>query len=110
MIDKQIYSSWAFSENEKEKGVMNHQIYNELKEKYRVYRNGAKKELVDGVDCDFSEYDVVIGREPKYHHALYRIHKNAPELTTLELALLCDGGNLCFGHSMHGTQIYVFED
>lgn len=110
MVEKKIYSSFAFTENEREKGSRNYEIYKELKEKYRVYRNDLKMELTDGADCAFADYDIVIGRKPGYNHALYRIYKNAPGLSTLELALLCDGGSLCFGYSMQGDMIRVSED
>lgn len=81
-----------------------------MKNKYKIYRHDLKMALVDGIDCDFSQYDIVIGRKPGYHHALYTIYKNAPELSRDELALVCDCGNLCFGYTMEGGQFYVFED
>ena len=105
-----IYSPWAFTESEKEKAQVNRKIYDELKEKYRVYRHDLKISLRDGEDCNFSDYDVVIGRRPGYLHSVYKIHKNEPQLSELELALLCDLGNLCFGYSMQGEGICVNED
>jgi len=110
MVEKKIYSSYAFTENEGEKMSRNYEIHKELKDKYRVYRNDTKMELADGADCNFDDYDIVIGRQPGYNHALYRIYKNAPGLSTLELALLCDGGNLCFGYMTQGELIRVSED
>lgn len=110
MVEKRIYSSYAFSENEREKGARNYEIFKEMKEKYRVFRHDLKIDLVDGEDCSFDDYDIVIGRKPGYNHALYRIYKNTPGLSDLELALLCDGGNLCFGYSMQGSLIRVSED
>ena len=35
MIERKIYSNWAFSDNEKEKGQMNIEIVHELKNKYK---------------------------------------------------------------------------
>ncbi len=110
MIEKRIYSQWAFSDNEAEMAKCNSEIYKELKKKYRIYRHDLKMELTNGVDCNFAEYDVIIGRKAGYAHALYRIHKNAPKLSTVELALLCDGGNLCFGYTTNGQLIKVHED
>ncbi len=109
-MERKIYSSWAFTKNESEKGKINREIYNELKQKYKVYRNDLKHCLHDGEDCDFADFDVVIGRKPGYHHSVYYIHKNAPELSTAELALLCDQGNLCFGYMMEAGHIRVSED
>lgn len=109
MVEKKIYSSFAFTENEREKGSRNYEIYKELKEKYRVYRNDLKMKLTDGADCAFADYYIVIGRKPGYNHALYRIYKNSPGLSTLELALLCNCVNLCFGYMMQGDMIRVSE-
>lgn len=115
MIEKKIYSSYAFTENESEKGKQNRAIHKELTEKYKVYRNDCQYSLTDGEDCNFNDYDIVIGRKPGYAHAEYCIYKNAPALTTAELALLCDHGNLCFGYSIivtskEITRIRVSED
>jgi len=108
--ERKIHSSYAFTENEREKMAENYETHKALKEKYRVFRHDLKMILIDGEDCNFSDYDVVIGRKAGYAHALYRIYKNAPNLSTLELALLCDSGNLCFGYMMEGSDIRVSED
>lgn len=110
MIEKKIYPSFAFTENEREKAQMNAEIHKELTDRYKVYRNDVKIDLKDGDDCNFSDYDVVIGRKAGYNHALYRIYKNEPKLTTPELALICDHGSLCFGYGIQGDLIRVFED
>jgi len=109
-MERKIYTPWAFSENEREKGLINREIYIELMGKHSIFRHDRKTNLTDGVDCSFEDFDVVIGRKPGYHHALYRIYKNAPELTMDELALICDGGNLCFGYMMDAGHIRVSED
>jgi hypothetical protein len=110
-LEKKVYSSWAFTENESEKARINREIYNELKKKYKIYRHDLKINLVDGIDVDFKDYDVVIGRKAGYNHAEYHVYKNAPKLSIDELALICDSGNLCFGYSYQGNNnFYVFED
>lgn len=106
-LEKKIYNSYAFSENEREKAKINYEIFKELESKYKVYRHGFSL----NPDIDIKEYDIVIGRKPGYHHAVYNIIKNEPKLNTDELLLLCDGGNLCFGGSMIGkNQLRVSED
>lgn len=110
MIEKKIYSPWAFTENEDEKAASNRQIYEKLMKEYRVYRHDSKIDLEDRVDCNLADYDVVIGRKAGYAHTLYKIRKNRPSLSNDELALLCDHGNLCFGYSMQGDMIRVSED
>lgn len=110
MIERKIYSSYAFSENESEKRKCNAEIFEELKKKYKIFRKDNGLTVTDGVDCNFADYDIVIGRKPEYHHALYRIYKNAPKLSEDELALICDHGNLCFGYRISDGDFYVFED
>lgn len=110
MIEKKIYSPWAFTGNEDEKAASNRQIYEKLMKEYRVYRHDSKIDLQDSVDCNFADYHIVIGRKAGYGHALYKIRKNRPYLSNDELALLCDQGNLCFGYEMQGDMIKVFED
>lgn len=110
MVERKVYPEYAFTANESEKAKINREIYNELKEKYKIYRRDTKMQLTDGTDCDFSQYDIVIGRQAGHNHALYKIYKNAPKLARDELALICDCGNLCFGYTMQGELFYVFED
>ncbi|KQL20497.1 hypothetical protein [Cytobacillus solani] len=106
-MERKIYNGWAFTENEAEKGKVNREIFQELKTKYKVYRDDINFNPTVNLD----EYDVVIGREPGYHHAVYNIVKNAPDLSTDELLLLCDGGNLCFGGSRKSNNhLRVSED
>ena len=110
-MEIKIYSSWAFTENEREKAKINREIYNELKSKYKVYRHDFKQDLKDKEDVNFEDYDVIIGRSACYSHGEYTIHKNAPNLRDDELALLCDCGNLCFGYMVTGLNgIHVSED
>lgn len=102
---KRIYSSWAFSENEREKSKINYEIYKELIQKYKVYRGDVRENL------NFDNYDVIINRTACYLHGEYKVYKNTPNLSDDELALLCDEGNLCFGYSKMGSKgFYVFED
>lgn len=106
-MEKKIYNGWAFTDNESEKGNMNREIHKELIESHRIYRDDLR--LSPEVNED--DYDVIIGRKAGYNHAVYSIIKNEPNLTTDELLLLCDGGNLCFGGSkVSGNQMRVSED
>lgn len=100
-LQKKIYSSWAFTENEFEKGNINCEIYEELCKKYKISR--CEVENPD-------DYDIVLDRTPGYNHSTYRVIKNTTNLSQLELALICDSGNLCFGYRMKGSLFYIFED
>ena len=106
MVEKRVYSGWAFSTNEKEKAEMNYQIYKEICGRYKISTSSYK--------CNLDDYDLVIDRTAGYNHAEYHIVKNNTNLSQDELALVCDRGNLCFGydkyHTQHGTNFYDFED
>lgn len=105
MIEKKIYDGWAFSKNEREKGSMNNEIYEELRSKYKVtqYFNKDRDNLDD--------FDVALSRKPGYNHSVYSVIKNSPNLSRLELALIADGGNLCFGFTNeYNGDLHVFED
>ena len=96
MIERKIYSNWAFSDNEKEKGQMNIEIFHELKNKYKI-NQGENSDII---------YEV---SHCKYRSKYYI--KKCPDSVTLdELALICDGGNLCFGYSGTKKLIEVSED
>lgn len=106
MIERKIYNSYAFQENEKEKAKINREIYEELKDKYKilnVFHEGPTKEELDN-------NDIVYSRKACYAHGEYKIYKCPDEVTFNELSLICDNGNLCFGS--HGTKKFltVFED
>lgn len=100
-LEKKIYSSWAFTDNESEKGKINREIYEELSKKYRI----ARRE-VDNPD----DYDLILQRTAGYNHSVYKVLKNTTNLSQSEIALICDTGNLCFGYRMDGARYYIFED
>ena len=100
-IEKRIYPAYAFTENEREKSIMNSTIYKELKEKYRISRY-----KVDNLD----DYDIVLDCTPGKYRSVYKVIKNNTHLSDLELALICDDGSLCFGYSGHGNEFYINED
>lgn len=102
-----IYNGWAFTDNEEEKGRANQEAFDVLKSKYNVYRHSSNWQP----NVDLDKYDVVIGRKAEYKSSQYNIIKNKPNLSTLELLLLCDDGNLCFGgRKIYDTILKVFED
>ena len=86
-LEKRIYSPWAFTENEREKAKINYEIYKEIKDKAKV------KWLGSG-----------------YGHKKYEVVSNPHNLSREELALICDGGNLCFGYRTDGDLIVIHTD
>lgn len=100
-LQKRIYSSYAFTENESEKASINRSIYKEFTKKYKISRYE-----VDNPE----DYDIVLKRIVGYNHSTYSVIKNDTNLSQLEIALICDNGNLCFGYTMKGSQFYISED
>ena len=108
-MERKVYSAWAFTENENEKRKINSEIYEKLKKKYKILK-------VSGIDHEkptedeLKNNDIVYSRRACYGHGEYVIYKHPDEVTVVELALICDGGNLCFGYSGDKEFITVFED
>ena len=109
MLERIVYNGWAFTENEQEKGSINREIYEELQDKYKIlktsdwgHRRPSEEELKNN--------DIVYSREACYLHGEYIIYKCPEEVTFNELALICDGGNLCFGSSGNKNFLRINED
>ena len=86
-LEKRIYSPWAFTENEREKAKINFEIYKEIKDK-------AEVKWVRSLH----------GRQE------YEVVSNPHNLNDDELALICDGGNLCYGYRTKGDLIVIYTD
>jgi hypothetical protein len=98
-VEHKIYSPWAFKTDEDEKARMNIQIYNELFDKFKIYSPSRS-------NCEKDKAQVVIvAKAPTYNEIHFSVEKNEVELTSDELALIYDHGNLCFGHM--GTTIFT---
>ena len=108
-MEKKVYSSWAFTENEDEKMKINMEIYKELKEKYKILKVSDANHRIP-TNEELEKNDIVFSRKACYAHGEYRIYKCPDELTLDELALICDGGNLCFGYSGNKNNLSVSED
>lgn len=105
-MEKRIYNSWAFSENEREKGKINYQIYvEELKPKAKQF--SSNNQPSDEEMKEFACY-TCIGRG--YGHNKYKILSNPHNFSELELALICDDGNLCFGYRKEYGAIVIHTD
>ncbi len=82
-----IHSPWAYTVNGDEKHKENMRIYERIK-------NKAKIKLVS----------------QSYGRKTYEVLENPESLNTDELALICDHGNLCFGHRADGEYIVIHTD
>ena len=112
-LERKVYPSYAFKENESEKSRINHEIYEELKTKYRIApsheRYNPETKKMEPVNLD--DFDLVYKRKAGYNHGEYTILKNETDLTSDEIALIMDGGNLCFGYKRESNNFfYIFED
>ena len=68
-------------------------------------------EVQDALSKAIEEYDVVVERNGSvYGGAVYKVLRNAPKLSTRDLAIICDAGNLCFGYRVEGSYIVVYTD
>lgn len=108
-MEKKVYSSYAFKENESEMMKINRQIYEELKEKYRILKVSDIDHKAPTSE-ELEQNDIVYSRKACYAHGEYRIYKCPEEVELCELALICDDGNLCFGYSGSKNYLSVFED
>ena len=97
--------------------------YKELQQQFKISRGliglipledrrrMTANEIKVAKDKLMENYDVVI--EPAGHgyaHTKYRVLKNKPRLSSLDLAVICDSGNLCFGYRTEGSIICVYTD
>lgn len=115
---KQIY------ETEKEMAYETYyDRYNELKETYKIAHSSAElltkeqrmtlstAEQEKTKRLALEEYDVVVDYvRSGYAHQKYRVVKNKPGLSTRDLAIICDKGNLCFGYRTENGYICVYTD
>jgi len=104
-IEKKIYNGYAFSENEREKGAINYEIYQELKAKYKI-----KGVLSAPTEQDLLSYDFVYSIKVGYAHWDCTVYKFPKSMSISEQALIIDGGNLCFGFSERGNIINISTD
>lgn len=110
VVERRIYNGWAFSENEREKGEINREIYKELKSKYRILKV-SDIDFQIPTEEQLNNNDIVYSRKACYLHGEYILYKMPNDITTNELLLIFDEGNLCFGGShMYGSVYRVSED
>ena len=109
IMEKKIYSSYAFTENEREKMRINMEILKELEEKYKILKVSDVDHKAP-TENELNNNDIVYSRKACYAHGEYKIYKCPNEVSVDELALICDGGNLCFGYRGDKKFISVSED
>lgn len=104
VLEHKAYSAFAFSPQEREIMQINTEVYNDLIKKYRICRS-------DGFEWNPADYDLVYSKSAEHLHSEVTIHQNNTDMSSDELALIFDGGNLCFGYSKQDdTHYYINED
>lgn len=103
-MERKIYAPWAFQENEQEKAKINQDIYRGIAGKYKQFwRDEPTEDELKKLMCYRSA-------GTGYGHIKYRILSNPQKFSVLEQALICDGGNLCFGYRLEGELIVIHTD
>jgi hypothetical protein len=104
-MERRIYSSWAFSENEREKAKTNYEIYTEIKDKAKCFYGTNEP-----TEEDKKNFMCYRNCGSGYAHTKYQILSNPHNFSTLEQALICDNGNLCFGYRVENGLIVIHTD
>ena len=102
MLEKKVYTCWAFDEDAAKKRRINEDIYDELQDKVRYIYKGDKCTTDDLLNFCCLE---CIGSG--YANMKYRVLSNPYNFSNDELALLADRGNLCFGYRMQDSNVVV---
>lgn len=87
--------------------------YKKLKEKYKIHYGltDYNKETRITKNINLDDYDIIVKEDfPTYACRNFQIIKNKPNLSALELAIICDEGNLCFGYRGNQEYITVYTD
>jgi hypothetical protein len=110
MLERKVYSGWAYKDNADEKARINRELYAELEHKIKRCYVNPRTRLLDCTSEDMEKYCCFISEGHGYANIRYRILSNPYNLSNDELALVCDGGNLCFGYRMDGDVVVVYID
>lgn len=110
MLERKVYSGWAFKDDSAEKARINRELYAELAPKVKMCYVNPKTRLLDCTYYDIEQYCCITPDGHGYANARYRVLSNPHNLNKDELALVCDGGNLCFGYRMEGDIVVVYID
>ena len=107
MLERRVYSGWAWKEGAAEKSRINNELYAELAPKVKMCYVNPKTRLLDCTSEDMEKYCCIISDGRGYANLRYRVLSNPYGFSNDELALVCDNGNLCFGYRMDGADVVV---
>ena len=100
-MSRKIIYGYGISQEQRE---INNKIYNELYPMFKYAKNN------DYSNEDLSKYVVFSGLGYGYANHSYRVHSNPYNLSDDEIALVLDGGNLCFGYRRSGDVFTIYID
>ena len=110
MLEKKIYKGYFMLPYEKEMGIINKTIRDELYSKYKVLRiNGLIPRTP--TEEELNNYDFIYCKHDTYSctYSNYEIFKKPKELTDDEIALIL--GNLMRGYSKDAEHVYsIYND
>ena len=100
-MSRKIIYGYGISQEQRE---INNKIYNELYPLFKYAKNN------DYSNEDLSKYVVFSDLGYSYANHSYRVHSNPYNLSDDEIALVLDGGNLCFGYRRSGDVFTIYID
>ena len=100
-MSRKIIYGCGISQEQRE---INNKIYNELYPMFKYVKNN------DYSNEDLSKYVAFSDLGYGYANHSYRIHSNPYNLSDDEIALVLDGGNLCFGYRRNGDIFTIYID
>ena len=107
MLEWKVYSGWAFKDDAEDKSKINIGLYEARKSKAKQCWMDPRTRLLNCTSEDMENYCCFINEGRGYANTRYRILSNPHNFSNDELALICDGGNLCFGYRMEGSDVIV---
>ena len=100
-MSREIIYGCGISQEQRE---INNKIYNELYPMFKYAKNNGYS------NEDLSKYVVFSDLGYGYANHRYRVHSNPYNLSDDEIALVLDGGNLCFGYRRNGDIFTIYTD
>ena len=100
-MSRKIIYAYGISQEQRE---INNKIYNELYPLFKYAKNNNYN------NEDLSKYVVFSDLGYGYANHSYRVHSNPYNLSDDEIALVLDGGNLCFGYRRNGDVFTIYID
>ena len=101
IMSRKIIYGYGISQEQRK---INNKIYNELYPLFKYAKNN------DYSNEDLSKYVIFSDLGYGYANHSYRIHSNPYNLSDDEIALVLDGGNLCFGYRRNGDVFTIYID